>query len=97
MNQELKQEILNNLSKKDIPDVIRLFSDERLLNTLIAIVFSRPIKENELIVNEILDIFYNIISKNDEIINKNIIEKPMLIIFYNNLLDLYFFHKKLFK
>ena len=78
--------ILNNLSKKDIPDVIRLFSDEKLLNTLIAIVFSRPIKENELIVNEILDIFYNIISKNDEIINKNIIEKPILIIFYNNLL-----------
>ena len=32
--------ILNNLSKKDIPDIIRLFSDEKLLKALKSTGFS---------------------------------------------------------
>jgi len=82
-------EILSNLSSKDIPEVIGCFSDTTLLSSLNTIIFSRPINNNELTIKLILDIFYNIISKNDENIIKELIKTSMMITFYNNLLVKY--------
>ena len=82
-------DILSNLSSKDIPEIIECFTDTNLLASLNNIIASRPIDKNELTIKLILDIFYNIISKNDDKIKKELIETSMLITFYNNLLVKY--------
>ena len=82
-------DILSNLSSKDIPEIIECFTDTNLLASLNNIIASRPIDKNELTIKLILDIFYNIISKNDDKIKKELIETSMLITFYNNLLIKY--------
>ena len=82
-------EMLVMLSGKDIPELIQCFNDRDLLSTLNNIIFSRPINdENELIINSILDIFYNIISKCDKV-ESDIIKTEMMTKFYNNLLAKY--------
>ena len=82
-------EILEMLSKKDITEVIQCFDNFRLLSVLSDIVFTNEIKENELYINLILNIFSNLIQKDDVLINKDFIENGTLIQFYNDLIIKY--------
>ena len=82
-------DMLDMLSNKDIPELINCFADIDLLSALNDIIFSQPIINNQKIINLILNIFCNLISKDNEKIKKEIIEPGMLIKFYNNLLNKY--------
>jgi len=82
-------EILEMLSSKDVPGLIQYFNDANLLSALNDIIFSQPIEENELKINYILDIFYNLISKSNEKIQRDIMETKILTKFYNQLLIQY--------
>ena len=81
-------QMLRMLSEKDIPELIGCFSDTSLFNTLNNIIFSRPIENNEKMINIILDIFYNIIS-NCVQEDSDIIQTGIMTNFYNNLLIKY--------
>ena len=81
-------QMLRMLSEKDIPELIGCFSDTSLLDILNNIIFSRPIENNEIMINIILDIFYNIICKCDQE-NSDIIQTGIMSNFYNNLLIKY--------
>ena len=82
-------EILLMLSKKDIPEVINCFDDLELMRILNDIIMDKPIVNNEININTILDIFCNLISGNNKLIRKDIIDPGFLTIFYNNLIKKY--------
>ena len=82
-------ETLSMLSSQGNKESIECFNDLDLMSALNNIIVTKPIKNNEIIINHILDIFCNIIEKGNENINKNIIEPGMLTIFYNNILRKY--------
>lgn len=74
------------LSNLDIPEVIESFDDLDLLGALNDLIFNRQIQNNEQIINKILNIFYNLITKNNKRILEDIIKPGMLTAFFNNLL-----------
>ena len=79
-------DILEMLSKKDIPQVIESFADYNLLKTLNNIIFERPILNNEIIISMVIEIFYNLIIKDNDKIRKEIIDPGYLLMFYNSLI-----------
>lgn len=81
--------ILSTLSSKPIPEVINCFDDLELMCILNDIIIQNPIKNNEININKILDIFCNIVGANNDRINKHIVEPGLLTLFYNNLLIKY--------
>ena len=74
------------LSNKDIPEVIEGFTDYNLLTTLNNIIFERPLLNNEIFINMIIEIFYNLILKDNDKIRKEIIDPGHLLSFYNNII-----------
>ena len=79
-------DILEMLSNKDIPEVIEGFTDYNLLTTLNNIIFERPLLNNEIFINMIIEIFYNLILKDNDKIRKEIIDPGHLLSFYNNII-----------
>ena len=79
-------DILEMLSKKDIPQVIESFTDYNLLKTLNNIIFDHPLLNNEIIINMIIEIFYNLILRDNEKIRKEIIDPGYLLSFYNSII-----------
>ena len=79
-------DILEMLSQKDIPEVIESFSDYNLLKALNNIIFDRPLLNNEIFINMITEIFYNLILKDNDKLRKEIIDPGYLLTFFNNLI-----------
>ena len=79
-------DILEMLSQKDIPQVIESFSDYNLLKALNNIIFDRPLLNNEIFINMITEIFYNLILKDNDKLRKEIIDPGYLLTFFNNLI-----------
>ena len=82
-------ELLKKLSGLDVDGLIQYFDDTNLLSALYNIIANKPIKDNELNILNILEIFDNIIISGNKKIHKDIIEQGMLLIFYNNLIIKY--------
>lgn len=82
-------DILEMLSNVDNTKVIECFDDLDLLKVLNNLILNKPIQENEQIINKVLNIFYNLISKKNERIYENITKTGKFTKFYNNLLIKY--------
>lgn len=78
--------MLSQIKEKEIEDC---FNDLNLLGALNDIIFKRDIKGNEISINIILEIFCNIIEKDNIDLQKNIVNSGKMPIFYNNLLAKY--------
>ena len=74
-------DILEMLSKKNIPELIDGFTDYNLLKTLNSIIFEQPIEKNLIIINLILEIFYNLIIIDNDKIRKELIDPGYLLSF----------------
>ena len=81
--------ILLLLSEIKEPQIENCFNNMDLFSALNNIIFDHPIKDNEILINLILDIFTNLIVKNNIDLQRDIINSGSLIIFYNNLLNKY--------
>ena len=79
-------EILKMVSHKGGSGIIDLFDDYNLMKVLNNIIFNSPISNNEIIINLILDIFYNIITNYTNNIKMNFFETQYLMVFFNNLI-----------
>ena len=77
-------DILEMLSKKNIPELIDGFTDYNLLKTLNSIIFEQPIENNLIIINLILEIFYNLIIIDNDKIRKELIDPGYLLSFYKS-------------
>lgn len=82
-------EILKMLSKIGDKEIENCFNDLNLMCALNDIIFNRNIEGNEININIILDIFCNLIEKDNEDLQKNIVNSGRMQIFYNNLLVKY--------
>ena len=82
-------EILNLLSKNTEPEIENCFNNMNIFAAFNAIIFDFPIKDNEIRIDLILDIFTNLIEKRNPEIEKNLIYSGSCIKFYNNLLNKY--------
>ena len=79
-------DILLMLAHLNSPEIVNCFNDLKLMGTLNNIIFDESIEGNEHIIFLILEIFYNLIKKDNKDLQKNIINSGSLPIFYNNLI-----------
>ena len=82
-------EILRMISRNKKPEIINLFDDFNLMKLLNGIIFDSPINNNEIFINLILDIFYNIISNFTDKIKTNYLDTQHLMVFFHNLINKY--------
>lgn len=78
--------ILSTIGNKEIENC---FNDLSLMESFNDIIFNNNIKGNEISIILILDIFYNIVLKDNFELQKNIVNSGKLLIFFNNLLIKY--------
>lgn len=81
--------ILSILSTIENKEIENCFNDLSLMESFNDIIFNNNIKGNEISIILILDIFYNIILKDNFELQKNIVNSGKLLIFFNNLLIKY--------
>jgi hypothetical protein len=82
-------DILLMLSEIKEKEIENCFNDLNLMGTLNDIIFSRNIEGNINNIDIILEIFFNIIEKDNIDLQKNIVNSGKMPIFYNNLLAKY--------
>lgn len=87
-------DILLMLVQFNYPEIVNCFNDLKLMGTLNNIIFDESIEGNEHIIFLILEIFYNLIKKDNKDLQKNIINSGSLPIFYNNLVKKFKDEKK---
>lgn len=87
-------DILLMLSKIKENEIENCFNDLNLMGALNNIIFNNSIEGNEININLILDIFCNIIEKDNKLLQTNIVNSGGMPIFYNNLLGKYKKEKK---
>lgn len=80
---------LISLSEQNNPQIIQMFNDINFFSALNDIIFNDTIKDNENLINLILELFYNLILKENNEIQNNIINSRAFIEFYKNLLIKY--------
>lgn len=81
--------ILSILSTIENKEIENCFNDLSLMESFNDIIFNNNIKGNEISIILILDIFYNIVLKDNFELQKNIVNSGKLLIFFNNLLIKY--------
>ena len=81
--------ILLMLSKIKGKEIENCFNDLNLFDALNDIIFKKDIKGNQITISIILDIFYNIIEKDNKELQKTIVNSQKMLLFYNNLLAKY--------
>jgi hypothetical protein len=88
-------EILKNLSSIKNPEIENCFNDMNLFAALNDIIFNNTIDDNEIIIILILDIFCNLIEKDNPELQNSIINSGNFLKFYNNLLIKYKYEQKI--
>lgn len=82
-------DILKMVSQNNKPQIINLFDNFSLMKLLNGIIFDSPLNNDDVFIDLILDIFYNIISNFTGNIKENFFDTQYLMTFYKNLINKY--------